>query len=237
MESEAARRKTKAPRTPAANYIADPVYTVGSVLYRGQRRLVEYHGALLGPGLARFHATDALTGMSIRIPYERVSDLGWKPMPVARWAAQTGITPPRADHGMVSDPWWLQRARDPIVHFCSEYEARNPVAGGGSLAAWLRAGERDERLGDRNWLVRSVSPWSSKISEGERLVDLLWDLFWDEVGRSAGFDESPAPRDWSEVLEKSGFGPIARALMAAMESVPVSVGDLRPEQLSLFSVA
>ncbi|MHB1524973.1 MAG: hypothetical protein ACYCZN_01615 [Candidatus Dormibacteria bacterium] len=222
---------------PAVDHITDPIYSVGSVIWKGQRRLVEYHGGSFGHGLDEFHATDALTGMSLRIPYARTSDLGWKRMPADRWTAQTGITPPRADHGVVSDPWWLQRVRDPIVRFCSEYEARTPVARGGSLAEWLRADEGEDRLSDRNWLVLSMSEWSFRISEGERLVDLLWDLFWGEVVQAAGFDEGPAPRNWSEVLEASGFGPMARVLMHAMEASPAVPEDLPPEQLGLFSGA
>jgi len=37
-----------------------------------------------------------------------------------------------------------------------------------------------------------MSAWSFRISEGERLVDLLWDLFWDGVAQAVGFDEAPA---------------------------------------------
>jgi len=99
--------------------IMDPIYSVGSVLWNGQRRLVEYHGGMYGNGTASLHAVDARTGMALRIDYERMVELGWKRMTVDRWAAETGLIPPKAQHGSMSDPWWLQRKRDPIVRFCT----------------------------------------------------------------------------------------------------------------------
>jgi hypothetical protein len=215
--------------------IMDPIYSVGSVLWNGQRRLVEYHGGMYGNGTASLHAVDARTGMALRIDYERMVELGWKRMTVDRWAAETGLIPPKAQHGSMSDPWWLQRERDPIVRFCTQYLQSHPRFAPDAVTGWAaKATARDQSSQDLEWLVRTASRWSWAVHQGERLVDLLMDLFIWRV-TMAFLDKLPEDFDWSEAWEGSEYGVFARALLEAAESFATeAVVAGPPEQLALF---